>query len=48
MTEGEYLIRERECIAEYDGNLTREQAETLARQEAEKREEPQRKLFRAG
>lgn len=36
-----YLRRERECIAEYDGGLTREQAEHLAAREIK----PQASLF---
>jgi hypothetical protein len=37
MTEEQYLRRERECIAEYDGKLTREHAEWVADQEAKER-----------
>lgn len=44
MTEEEYQRRERECIAEYDGGLTREQAEHLAAREIK----PQASLFEEG
>lgn len=37
MTDEEYIRRERECIAEFDGGLTREQAEKLADDEAKSR-----------